>query len=165
MISAKYLAMAAIGLGLCASIPALAEDAAKPSIEVTAPWTRATVRGASVAVGYLTIENKGAVADRLVGATADAAGKVELHETQMKDGVMSMRALTSGLEIKPGAKVAFKPGSYHLMLLGLKAPLLPGGSVHAVLTFDKAGEIAVDMPVEAVGATSPAPASMENMHH
>lgn len=157
MISPKRLAMAAIGLSFFAALPALAEDAAKPSIEVTAPWTRATVRGASVGVGYLTIENKGAVADRLIGVTTDAAGKVELHETQMKDGVMSMRALTGGLDIKPGAKVVFKPGSYHLMLLGLKAPLLPGGNVHAVLTFDKAGEVGVDLPVEAVGATSPTP--------
>ncbi len=128
-------------------------------IEVKGPWTRATVHGASVAVGFLTIENKGAETDRLTSASADVAEKVELHETRMENGVMQMRALPQGAEIKPGATLVLKPGSYHLMLLGLKGQLLPGGAVHLTLTFSKAGQVEVTMPVETVGATGPVSAA------
>ena len=139
----------------------LVSGAYAADISVTAPWSRATVRGASVGVGFFTIENKGKEADRLLGGTTDAAEKVELHESQAEGGIMKMRALPEGLEIKPGATVTMKPGSYHLMLVGLKAVLLPGEKVHLTLKFAKAGVIAIDLPVESFGATGPAPAAQE----
>ncbi len=124
-------------------------------IKVSAPWSRATVRGASVGVGFLTIENNGKEADRLLGGTSDAAEKLEIHETRSEGGIMKMRALPEGIEIKPGQTVVLKPGAIHLMLVGLKAPMFPGGVVHATLNFAKAGSIAVDLPVEGFGATGP----------
>jgi copper(I)-binding protein len=74
---------------------------------------------------------------------------------------MTMRALPEGIEIKPGATVVLKPGSYHLMLVGLKSVLLPGEVVHLTLNFAKAGPIAVDLPVEGFGATGPTAAPAE----
>ncbi len=127
-------------------------------IDVSSAWTRATVHGASVGVGYLTIVNKGKEADRLTGGSADVADKVEVHESSMSGGVMKMRDLPDGLEIKPGATVTLKPGSNHLMLLGLKKILLPGEKIHLTLQFAKAGKIEVEAPVESVGATGPAAA-------
>jgi hypothetical protein len=144
-----FFASAAIAAVLFAS-GAIAAD-----IKVSAPWSRATVRGASVGVGYFAIENKGKEADRLLGGTTDAAEKVEIHESQAEGGIMKMRALPEGIEIKPGETVTLKPGSFHLMLVGLKAVLLPGEKVHVTLNFAKAGAIAIDMPVEGFGATGP----------
>jgi copper(I)-binding protein len=150
----KFLRAAAI------SPPALFLFAASVhagGIEVRAPWTRATVFGASVAAGFLTIEDKGKEADRLTGASSDVAQKVEIHEMRMEDGVMKMRALPDGIEIKPGETVTLKPGGLHLMMVGLKEKLVPGATVHVTLNFAKAGPIPVELPVQAVGATTPAP--------
>src|SRR3954470_19854629 len=71
-------------------------------LTVTSPWTRATPGGAKIAGGYFKITNQGTAADRFTGAKADVAERVELHEMSMSDGVMKMRPLPNGIEIKPG---------------------------------------------------------------
>ena len=124
------------------------------SLDIGHPWTRATPKGATVAGGYLTITNKGQTADRLTGATLAVAGKVEIHELAMSGNKAQMRELKSGLEIKPGQKVEMKPGSYHIMFMGLKQPLEKDQRVKGTLTFEKAGSIDVEFVVEAAGAPS-----------
>jgi copper(I)-binding protein len=143
----------ALGTGLLLAGAACAAD-----LEIKAPWSRATAKGARVGVGYLAIVNKGAAPDRLVSATADVAEKVELHETGMDNGVMTMRGLPDGVEIKPGETLTLKPGGLHLMLMGLKQPLAQGREVHLTLNFAKAGPVAATLPVGALGATGPEPA-------
>ena len=69
----------------------------------------------------------------------------------MTDGVMKMRELGSGLEIKPGATVKLEPGGYHLMLLKLKKPLTAGHRFKATLVFEKAGPVEVEFEVRAMG--------------
>ena len=83
---------------------------------ITQAWSRATPSGAKIGGGYLTIENKGSAPDRLVGGSADIAGKVEVHEMAMNNGVMTMRPLDKGLAIDPGKTVKLAPGGYHLMM-------------------------------------------------
>ena len=63
----------------------------------------------------------------------------EIHEMAMDNAVMTMRALPDGVEIKPGETLTFKPGGLHLMLMGLKKPLVQGTDVHVTLNFAKAG--------------------------
>ena len=69
----------------------------------------------------------------------------------MDDGVMKMRPLPNGIEIKPGETVELKPGSYHLMFVGLKQPFEKGKRVKGTLQFEKAGTVDVEYVVEAVG--------------
>ncbi|MDQ8728834.1 DUF1775 domain-containing protein [Bradyrhizobium sp. LHD-71] len=123
-------------------------------IAIAAPWTRATPRGAKVAGGYLKVTNNGAAADRLVGGTTDIAGRVEFHEMSESGGVMRMRALDAGLEIKPGQMVELTPGGYHVMFMDLKRQLKAGDTVKATLRFEKAGSVEVTFQVGAVGAGS-----------
>ena len=122
-------------------------------LEIDHPWTRATPKGAAVGVGYLKITNSGTTPDRLVGASAPAAGSVEIHEMAMAGGVMTMRPLKNGLEIKPGQTIELKPGSFHLMLLDLKQPFVQGRRVKGTLTFEKAGSVDVEYAVEPIGGT------------
>ena len=129
-----------------------AHDFKLGSLEIGHPWARATPKGASVAGGYLKITNKGTTPDRLVSGTAAFARRFEIHEMKMVDGVMQMRPLPAGLEIKPGETVELKPGSYHLMFMALKDPLKQGETVKGTLTFEKAGTVAVEYKVEAIGA-------------
>ena len=125
------------------------------SLEIKHPWARATPKGATVAGGYMKIINTGTAPDRLVGGSTVAAGKFEIHEMSMDNGVMKMRPVTNGVELKPGQTVELKPGSYHLMFMGLKQPFEQGKRVKGTLEFERAGKIEVEYVVEAIGTTAP----------
>jgi periplasmic copper chaperone A len=75
----KFLSLAALAASVF-TIPAYAGDAKAGDLVITQAWSRATPNGAKIAGGYLTIENKGAAPDRLVGGSGEIAGKVEVHE-------------------------------------------------------------------------------------
>jgi periplasmic copper chaperone A len=134
------------------------------SLQISQPWSRATPKGATVAGAYLKITNNGTTPDRLVSGSSPVAGRFEVHEMSMDNGVMKMRPLKGGLEIKPGQSVELKPGSYHIMLLDLKKPLQKGEHVKGTLTFEKAGSVDVDYTVVGVGETAGAASSAPSGH-
>ena len=92
-------------------------------INISAPFTRATLPNAPVGGGFLTIENTGYQTDRLISATSSVAGDTQIHEMSMQGDVMKMRELAEGLEIPAGATVALAPGGYHIMFMGLNQAL------------------------------------------
>ncbi len=139
-------------LAVWAVVPAQADDVTAGALKISAAWTRATPKGASVGGGYLKITNSGTTPDRLTGGSTDVASRFELHEMSMDNGVMKMRPLAQGLEIKPGQTVELKPSGYHIMFVGLKQQLEQGQHVKATLVFEKAGKVDVDFAVEGVGA-------------
>ena len=131
---------------------AIAQDYSIGSIQVAKPWTRATPKGAKVAGAYMSITNKGTAPDRLVGGATSAAAGFEVHNMTMDQGVAKMRPVEGGLEIKPGETVELKPGSFHVMFVGLKKPLSAGDQFKATLVFEKAGNVNVDYDVRAMGS-------------
>jgi periplasmic copper chaperone A len=139
-------------LAAWAAVPAQAEDVTVGSLKISAAWARATPKGASIGGGYMKITNSGAAPDRLVGGSTDAANRFEVHEMSMDNGVMKMRPVSTGLEIKPGQTVELKPGGYHVMFVGLKQQLKQGDHFNAQLMFEKAGKVDVDFAVEGIGA-------------
>lgn len=157
--SRRLAAIAALSFALAFAMPAArAADVVAGDLVVTVPFTRATPPGASVAGGYFTVVNKGSAPERLVGLSADIAPRAEVHEMKMDKGMMTMRPVEGGLVIPPGGKLELKPGGYHVMFMGITRQLKAGETVKAVLTFEKAGQVAVDLPVEAIGSKGPAPA-------
>ena len=108
----------------------------------------------------MTITNKGTVGDRLVAASSPVAGKVEIHEMTMQDGVMKMREIAGGLPIDAGKTVSLAPGGYHLMLMELKAPLKQGDKVPVTMTFEKAGKVEATLSVQSIGAQAPSDMQM-----
>ena len=108
--------------------------------------------GSSVAAGYMTIKNSGSTPDRLISGSSDVAPKFEVHEMKMEDGIAKMRPVKGGLEIKPGETVELKPGSFHVMFVGLKKPLSAGDQFKATLVFEKAGSVNIDYDVRAMGS-------------
>jgi copper(I)-binding protein len=136
---------------------ATAEDYSIGSLQIGNPWTRVTPKGSSVAGAYMQITNKGSAPDRLVGGTTAVADRFEVHSMVMEQGVAKMRPVEGGLEIKPGETVDLKPGSFHVMLTGLKQPLEKGQKVKGTLEFEKAGKIDIEYAVEALGVSAPAP--------
>ena len=145
------LSAAALASALLFSQTASAHEFKQGDLTIGHPWSRATLPGAKVAAGYLTVKNAGSTPDRLISVTADIAGKGEIHEMTVKDGVMNMRPLADGLEIPAGGEVKLEPGSYHLMFMGLKEPAVEGVKFPGTLTFEKAGTVKVEFAVDKAG--------------
>jgi periplasmic copper chaperone A len=144
----------AIGI-LLATLSAQAADYDAGPLHVTQPWARATPKGASSGAGYLTVTNNGSVPDRLTCSAGDAAAQCQIHTMRMDGGVMKMRPVDGGLEIKPGETVTLRPGSMHMMFVDLKHPFEAGGEIAATLQFEKAGAVKIELPVVAIGAAAP----------
>ncbi len=154
----KQIINALSGIALAAVLlaaPVRADEVKAGDLVITQAWSRATPGGAKVGGGYLTIENKGATPDRLIGGSADVAAKVQVHEMTMADGVMKMRPVEGGLTIDPGKTVKLAPSGYHLMIMDLKSPLKQGDKVPVTLEFEKAGKVAITLDVQGIGAQGP----------
>jgi periplasmic copper chaperone A len=123
-----------------------------PSVSVGQPYARATPAGAATGAVYMTLVNKAKTADRLTAASSDIADRLQIHEMAVVNGVMQMRQLENGLPIPAGGSVVLKPGGFHVMLIGLKKPLTAGDTFPLTLTFEKAGNISVNVPVQAMDA-------------
>jgi periplasmic copper chaperone A len=138
---------------------AAAADYHVGSLQITQPWARATPKGADSGAAYMTVMNTGAKPERLNCVSSEAADKCQIHQMSMDNGVMKMREMEGGVEIKPGETVTFAPGGYHVMLVGLKAPLVQGKSVAATLKIDTGATAQVEFPIAAIGAPAPGAAS------
>lgn len=130
-------------------------------IAISGAWTRPASAG-GMGVGYANVSNSGTEPDVLVGASSDAADRVELHKTTISaDGVASMKKVES-VEIAPGKSIELKPGGLHIMLIGLKNAIKDGSKVKAQLNFKKAGAIDVELEVK---TSAPQGGADEHKHH
>jgi copper(I)-binding protein len=149
----RRLALAALVAIL--ALPAFALDYKLGAIEIGHPWSRATPPTAESGGGFLAITNTGTTPDRLIAVKSPAADKVEIHEMKMDGNIMRMREVEKGIEIPPGATVELKPGGFHVMFMGLRAPFAKDAKVPLTLVFEKAGSIDVELMVQAMGAQPP----------
>lgn len=140
---------AAFAASVLFAVPAFAHDGVVHlgDINISAPFSRATLPNAPVGGGFMTIENTGAEAERLVSVTANVSGAVQIHEMAMQGDVMKMRQLADGVEIPAGETVTLAPGGIHIMFMGLTQAFVEGESVPVTLTFEKAGSVDVELPV------------------
>jgi len=164
---AALLAVVVIA-GACSS-----GSAGAGKIEVSGAWARTSPMIEGAGAAYMVIKNTGSDADALIGASSPAAKTTEVHETyvveespaaSMDGGMESPAASMEGgmgsggtmmgmrpiprLDIPAGGSVELKPGSYHIMLIELVAPLKAGDKIDITLTFEKAGEIKVTADVK-----------------
>ena len=137
---------------------ALAQPA---SLRILHPWVRPTARGQNAA-GYLTVSNPGRTPDVLLRVECAAATGVSLHQSRMTGGVMSMQPLAQAT-VPAGGQLDFAPGGLHIMLEGLRAALLEGQRVPAILVFQRAGRVPVTFLVQAAGPGAAMPMDMRSM--
>jgi copper(I)-binding protein len=124
----------------CFSISACAQ------IAIENAWSRATAPGAKIAAGYMTLHNKSATADRLVGGSSAMAAKVETHVT-LKDGdIMRMREV-KGYALPANGSFELSPAGAHLMLVDIKKPFKEGDRIPLTLRFERAGEVRTELVV------------------
>lgn len=133
---------------------------AGPSIEAQEVWARPAMAMMEPGEGqdpaqpmagtgavFMRLANKGAEPDRLLGGTTDVAQAVEIHETVVENEVMKMQMLAGGLEVPAKGEVLLKPGSYHVMLIGMQRDLNVGDTFTLKLEFEKSGPITVNPEV------------------
>ncbi|WP_169566070.1 copper chaperone PCu(A)C [Sneathiella limimaris] len=139
-----------LGIAVMAMFLSLSAASAMDGVVVDGVWARAS-KG-KVAGAFMMIHNHGKLDDRLVSASSPVAPRVEIHATEMKDGVMKMIHQAAGITVKAGETLELKPGGYHVMLMGLGAPLEVGKTFPITLQFEKAGTVEVTATVKAAGA-------------
>ncbi|OHX13514.1 copper chaperone PCu(A)C [Chromobacterium sphagni] len=140
--------LAAALLGLCLSGLVAAHSFQLGAIHIGHPWSRAMPAASPTGGVYLSLQNQGKTEDRLLSASTPRAESAELHTHINDNGVMRMRKVEGGVALAPGQTVKFAPGSYHVMLMGLKQPLNKGDHFPLTLKFDKAGSVTVDVVVQ-----------------
>ena len=145
----QFLAATAALVTLSAA--AFAGDITLNNLRIEDPFARATLPNQPVAGGFMVISNTGDTDDTLVAARSAAAARMEIHEMAMDGDVMRMRELSGGLVIPAGETVMLKPGGYHIMFMELSGPLVEGSETEVTLTFEKAGEVTLALPVVARG--------------
>lgn len=124
------------------------------TIRIVDPWARATAGMATVGAAYMTLENTGSTADRLVAAESPAATTVELHTHIVEGDIMRMREVEQ-IDLPAGESIELQPGGFHIMLIGLAGPLEMGKSFPLTLTFAEAGTTTVEVAVLQPGAVEP----------
>jgi copper(I)-binding protein len=126
----------------------IADDYQTKNIHVDHVYARATVPGQTSGVAYLTIDNKGSGADKLVSVSSPIATSTEIHSMSMDGTIMRMREVND-LALPPSAKIVMAPGGgYHVMMVGLKKPLAAGDKIPLSLRFEKAGKLDITVVVE-----------------
>jgi len=117
----------------CAALPAFAGE-----LTVTDAWSRSTPPVAKVGVVYFTLKNGTGKSDRLLKLSTPVASRVEVHRTEVLDGIARMREVAV-LHVVANQTVEFRPGGLHVMLMGLKEPLVGGTTYDLELLFEVAG--------------------------
>ncbi len=141
----KLIAFASLIIASCLQISVAHAD----GIVVSDGWARASIGAASNSAAYLTITMDGDASDRLVAVTTSVAERAELHDHLMEDGIARMRPVEA-IDVVPGEPVILEPGGLHIMLMGLAEKLEPGATLPLTLSFEKAGEMKVELPVHPI---------------
>lgn len=163
-LSLSPLLATALAALILAAAAVSADEYTLQDLTIDHPWARASAGPAPNGAAYLTVRNGGA-ADRLVAIAGDVAEHVELHSHRMDGTVMQMRSVEA-VDVPAGGSATLQPGGLHIMLIGLKRPLKEGERFPLVLTFEKAGEVTVEVKVEGIGSMGPqGTAGHGGMHH
>ena len=125
------------------ALQALAENS---SITIEDAYARSGPRSGAA---FFIVKNQGEEDDRLIAVHSDAASRAELH-THLEDenGVVKMRPVEDGFAVPAGGTHRLDRGGDHVMFMGLDAPFEQGGTVTLTLTFEKAGDVVVEIPVD-----------------
>jgi len=128
---------------LMMTAPAFAE------IKVQDPYARSASPTSKTGAAFMMIHNNGGEPDRLVAASSDAAARVELHtHEEDANGVMRMIHVEEGFDLPADGDISMKRGGKHVMLMGLTGPLEQDGAISITLTFENAGDVIVEVPVD-----------------
>ena len=146
---------------LITAICLLAAASAHAQVDVTDPWARATGKGQQATGVFMNLTAKKAT--RLVGVKSELTSVAQVHEMKMDKDVMKMQSIKA-LDLPAGQTVSLKPGSYHVMLMDLKAPVAEGSHVVVTLMFEDAAGVKTQQEVHAVAKKAPMGGADKHKH-
>lgn len=149
---------AAIALTIGAIIASASHGMANDVMVMSAFARASATPAAKAGAAYVTLMNHGGETDRLLAISTPAAAMAEVHVTRVDGDIVKMEPAGS-IDVPAGGTVEMKPGGLHVMMMGLKAPLKQGGTVELTLSFEKAGDVTVVVPVGSPAASGPDQAS------
>ena len=132
---------------LCALVgftPLLHADTSK--IRFSQGWIKHLPPVVPMRAGYLTIANNSKQAHEIIAFQSESFERVELHETMMLEGTMSMVELDS-LPLPANASEELKPGGKHLMLIQPKESLDIGDDINVTVTFEDGSSKRVQLEI------------------
>jgi len=139
---------------LASAIPASADSVRVETLIVETPWARASIGTSRPAAAYLTIRNEGPSPDTLTRVETTVSAMAEIHKIETRNGVSTMEP-AGPVEVPANGSIALAPGGLHVMLMKLQKPLARGERFQMTLVFEKAGRVAVTVPIYSVGASQP----------
>lgn len=134
-----FIALSAICTGL----------SAQSDLSLSAGHANALIPGQEMSAGYLSIANAGDTDARLLAVSTDAAAMVQVHESAMSNGMMSMRHVET-LLIPAGETVQFQPGGLHLMIMGADQEAFSGESIDLELQFESGLVLDITLPIKSM---------------
>ncbi len=149
----RAIAIAAVAM-VTMTFAAPSMEAQQSSVVVRDAWVREAAAGRAVTGAFMILENKSSTARSLVRGTASVGDTLELHEMKRTDGMMSM-APVQRIEVPANGETALRPGGYHLMLFGLKKPLVANDTIQLILTFDDGSTTQVAATVRSMQGRMP----------
>ena len=143
-----------IGLFLAAALgaPATAQHYMLGDLSIHGPWSRELPPVAPNGAAYFRVENGASEAEHIVSVSSPVADRAELHAHEMDGGVMKMRHVKV-VQVPAQGMVSLEPGGLHVMLVGLKQPLVDGESFPLTVEFERAGTIEVTVEITGAGTT------------
>ena len=151
-------------LSICCALSGPALVCAQRPITIADAWARESPPSTTNGAVYMTLLNQGQATDRLVSAAGEVSETIELHTVRMEESMMKMRRIDA-IPVVPGIPTMLKPGGFHIMLLGLKQPLVAGRTFPLRLRFEQAGEITVDVSVRTPDGQRPSGTTHGEKHH
>ena len=143
--------LAPLGVTILALLYVVSLKAADGDIRIHDPYVRLPPPGAAAVGAFMRIENNGQAERQLLKAESPAAKTVELHTHINDNGIMKMRAVPS-IGLKAGGEAVLKPGSLHIMLIGLQREFKEGDLIPIVLRFDEGFTQQIEAPVRKIEA-------------
>jgi periplasmic copper chaperone A len=140
-----FRSLVAAALVCIAATPVFAHSFTEGDITVTHPWTRPTPPGVKMGVGYMAISNNGDTEVTFTGGKTPKAKAVSIHQSSMKNNMVTMKPVRDGLAIPAGETVLLEPSGYHLMLEGLTGAIARGENIPMTLTFEGAGPVEIEL--------------------
>lgn len=159
----RSIRVAACVLGTLIAAPALAGSAAE-SVSANEPYVRMVPTGIANTGAFMVLKNANDKDHKLVKAESPVAKAVELHTHANEGGVMKMRPVKD-IEVKAKGEAVLKPGSLHVMLIGLKQELKEGDNVPITLTFEDGSSKKVEAPVRKIQTEMKMEMKHEGMKH
>ena len=141
--------IASLARVFCTFIALSSAPLAAEGLSVTEAYLRSSTPQSTSGAAFMKVTNQSGIDDRLIGASAYIAEKVEFHShSSYANGVMRMGRIDGGIALGSGEMHIFERGGDHLMFMGLKQPLVQGDTVTVLLEFEKAGTVSIDIPVD-----------------